>query len=228
MREGRVEELYERLKEKAVNFQFKPGERINEVALASDLDASRTPLREALNRLVAEQFFAFRPGRGFFCRELDAPSVFALYEARGILESANVRLACARADDDDIRSLKEGALAASNQYRGKSIVAVTRDDETFHVTIAQLTGNAELVRATPEHQRENPLRALDRHVRACSRNQGRASADSPSDGATRAEKPPISCSHIAKAWIRSSPSLRRDTPIFFFPTRTRSSNAQSS
>ena len=56
---GRVEELYQRLKEMAVNFQFKPGERINEVALANDLAASRTPLREALNRLVAEQFFAF-------------------------------------------------------------------------------------------------------------------------------------------------------------------------
>ncbi|MCP4383406.1 MAG: GntR family transcriptional regulator [Hyphomicrobiales bacterium] len=143
---GRVDELYQRLKEMAVNFQFKPGERINEVALAADLEASRTPLREALNRLVAEQFFVFRPGRGFFCRELDSPSVFALYEARGILETATARLACARATDEDVQLLKEGALAASDQYLGKSIITVTRDDEAFHIAVAQLTGNGELVR----------------------------------------------------------------------------------
>ena len=146
MSEGRVEDLYLRLKEMAVNFRFKPGERINEVALARDLEASRTPLREALNRLVAEQFFVFRPGRGFFCRELDAKSVFELYEARGILESATVRLACERAGEDEIGGLKDGPLAASQNYVGKTVREATDDDEAFHVAIARLTGNAELIR----------------------------------------------------------------------------------
>ncbi len=67
MSEGRVEALYNKLKDMAVDFRIRPGERINEVALARELDASRTPLREALNRLVAERLIDFNPGKGFFC-----------------------------------------------------------------------------------------------------------------------------------------------------------------
>ncbi|WP_210311639.1 GntR family transcriptional regulator, partial [Brucella endophytica] len=66
MSEGRVEALYAQLKEMTVNFRLRPGERLNEVMLARELDASRTPLREALNRLVAEQLIDFQPGKGFF------------------------------------------------------------------------------------------------------------------------------------------------------------------
>ncbi|MEZ5873062.1 MAG: GntR family transcriptional regulator [Nitratireductor sp.] len=65
MSETRVEALYGALKRMAVDFRIRPGERINEVALARELDASRTPLREALNRLVAEQLIEFQPGKGF-------------------------------------------------------------------------------------------------------------------------------------------------------------------
>ena len=86
MNEGRVEELYTQLKELVVIFRIKPGERINEGALAKELNASRTPLREALNRLVAEQLVEFFPGKGFFCRELDPQSIFELYEARETVE----------------------------------------------------------------------------------------------------------------------------------------------
>ena len=93
MSEGRVEALYIRLKERAVNFEFRPGERINEGAIARELDASRTPLREALNRLVAERLIAFRPGQGFFCRALDSRTIFELYEMRAVIEVAAVRRA---------------------------------------------------------------------------------------------------------------------------------------
>ena len=75
---GRVESVYQTLREMAVDFRLKPGERINEVALARALGASRTPLREALNRLVSEGFLTFEPGRGFFCRKLMVKDVYEL------------------------------------------------------------------------------------------------------------------------------------------------------
>lgn len=46
-----VERVYERLKAMAIAYEFKPGERLNEVELSRSLGARRTPLREALNRL---------------------------------------------------------------------------------------------------------------------------------------------------------------------------------
>jgi DNA-binding GntR family transcriptional regulator len=68
-----VDRVYEQLKAMSVSFELKPGERLNEGKLAKRLGVSRTPLREALNRLNTEGFL----GKGFFCRELDAhePSI---------------------------------------------------------------------------------------------------------------------------------------------------------
>lgn len=143
--EGRVEALYQALKEMAVNFGIRPGERINEVQLARDLDASRTPLREALNRLVAERLIDFQPGKGFFCRDLDPASVYALYELREVLETAAVRLACERATDAQIAELKDKLYSNGLAYVGKTIREVVELDEAFHVGIAALSGNAEIV-----------------------------------------------------------------------------------
>ena len=81
-----VDRVYEQLKAMAVSYEFKPGERLNEGELAKRLGVSRTPLREALNRLNTEGFLRFTPGKGFFCRELDAHEIFDLYELRKSIE----------------------------------------------------------------------------------------------------------------------------------------------
>ena len=93
MTDGRADNTYNRLKAMAVGFEIKPGDRLNEGTLARELGVSRTPLREALNRLVAEQLFDFKPGAGFFCRALDPQTIFELFEFRQIIETAAVRLA---------------------------------------------------------------------------------------------------------------------------------------
>ncbi len=85
--EGSVERAYEALRKMAINFEFKPGERLNETALTKTLDVSRTPLREALNRLVAQGFLTFELGKGFFCRALSPEKVFELYQLRCALET---------------------------------------------------------------------------------------------------------------------------------------------
>jgi len=146
MTQGRAGDLYGQLKDMAVNFRLKPGEKINEAALAKALKTSRTPLREALHRLAAEQFFEFQPGRGFFCRPLDSQTIFELYETREILEVAAVRLACVRASDDEIANLRRFLKTDGKDYVGKTVGEATRLDETFHLRIAEMAGNGELLR----------------------------------------------------------------------------------
>ncbi|WP_193171865.1 GntR family transcriptional regulator [Nisaea nitritireducens] len=162
MSEGRVEEAYMRLKERAVNFQFRPGERINEIGISRELAVSRTPLREALNRLVTEQLIDFKPGLGFFCRELDARSVYELYELREILELAAVRKACESASDTDLKALSDDLHANGLSYVGKTVREVTDRDEAFHIAIAELSGNHELARHLGQiNQRIRFIRWLD-------------------------------------------------------------------
>ena len=87
MSDTRVEDIYGRLKAMVVGFGIRPGERLNEVALSRELGASRTPLREALNRLMAERLVEFRPGAGFFCRALE-PQANITAEVSSILRNS--------------------------------------------------------------------------------------------------------------------------------------------
>ena len=61
-----VDSIYQTVRAMAAAFEFKPEERINESDLSKRLGISRTPLREALNRLVAEGLLTVQEGRGFF------------------------------------------------------------------------------------------------------------------------------------------------------------------
>lgn len=87
------EDVARRIGRLIVEGRLPPGERINEVDLASSLDVSRTPVREALSRLVSEGFVSSRPRQGFFVQELGPREVEHLYGVRAILDPAALRLA---------------------------------------------------------------------------------------------------------------------------------------
>ena len=69
------------------------GARINEVHLAAELGLSRTPLREALSRLVAEGALTVRPRLGFFVKPLSVAEFEQLYDIRPLLDPEALRLA---------------------------------------------------------------------------------------------------------------------------------------
>jgi DNA-binding GntR family transcriptional regulator len=141
-----VDRVYEQLKAMSVSYEFKPGERLNEGELAKRLGVSRTPLREALNRLNTEGFLRFTPGRGFFCRELDAHEIFDLYELRKSIEVASVRFALKRAKDEDIDALLAFLDATGPDPGERSSVELVALDETFHERLMGMSDNAEMLR----------------------------------------------------------------------------------
>src|SRR5688500_11562362 len=141
-------QIYERLKTMAMTFAIRPGERVNEVELSKALNVSRTPLREALNRLMVEGFLTRAPNRGFIGRPLDAKQVFDLYELRRVLEASIVAIACERATDEDLAELERFVKASKDRPEddtsASSLLAL---DEEFHERVARLTRNEEMVRA---------------------------------------------------------------------------------
>src|SRR3546814_18298084 len=94
----------------AATYEFKPGERINEIELSKRLEVSRTPLREVLNQLMVEGFLERTANKGFTSRPLDAKQVFDLYEYRLGIETAIARLACTRATDAGIDALAAATI----------------------------------------------------------------------------------------------------------------------
>ncbi len=143
---SRAESLYLAVKDMAILFEFKPGERINEVGLARRLGASRTPLREALNRLVAEGFLVLKQDRGFFCRDLKPREMYELYQFRAVLEVAAIRLACEQATEQEVADLAHFLDETGPQEGGRSSEDMVALDEQFHEKIMALSRNMEMSR----------------------------------------------------------------------------------
>ncbi|WP_114284681.1 GntR family transcriptional regulator [Candidatus Halocynthiibacter alkanivorans] len=144
--ESNVDRIYNACRQMAANFEFKPDERINESSLATKLEASRTPVREALNRLVAEGFLTFQNGRGFFCRSLSPNRIMDLYEARVAIECEALRRCVERATDDEIALLVSYLDASEPHYQTcDDPMELLGMDEKFHMDLARLSQNSELV-----------------------------------------------------------------------------------
>ncbi|GAB2472663.1 GntR family transcriptional regulator [Xylanimonas ulmi] len=92
------ERAYRALREAIVHWELRPGDALGEIELAERLGVSRTPVREALARLVADGLAVAVGGRGLAVAPMDLGRVHALYEVRQALETQAARLAARRGD----------------------------------------------------------------------------------------------------------------------------------
>ena len=148
--------------------EYPPGSRLPpERDLATQLQVSRTSVREALIALELGGLIDIRMGSGIYVRDQRGLSVrlagkgdeatgpFEQLRARWLIEGETAALAAKNAKDDDIHALRE-LSSQLNQYQPHS-----RDvpDRMFHVRIAEASGNSvlALVVAFLWEQRKGPL-----------------------------------------------------------------------
>lgn len=141
-----AERAYRAIRQLLVEFKIRPEERINEVQLAQQLELSRTPVREALNRLASEGFVVVVPNKGYFFRSLEIDDLVDLFETRSIIETGAFALACERADKEGIARLRAFWEDARRRYANNDPDEILDLDEGFHVRLAELSNNPEIVR----------------------------------------------------------------------------------
>ena len=90
------ERAYHEIRRMIVRLELAPGAVIRDDELQRTLGLGRTPIREALQRLVRDQFVTVIPRRGMFVSGVDVSELALLYETRARLEPYAMRLACAR------------------------------------------------------------------------------------------------------------------------------------
>ncbi|MFC9351849.1 GntR family transcriptional regulator [Arthrobacter sp. NPDC057013] len=131
---------YAELKRQILTLELKPGERIYEPAMAAALGVSRTPLREAVRRLMSESLLEQQATGGVLVPELDEAVISELYEVRAAMESLMARNACLKATAADIEAL-QGILA-----RNAAMVEFADDamhqGMALHAKIAEIAGNS--------------------------------------------------------------------------------------
>jgi DNA-binding GntR family transcriptional regulator len=143
--ENLAERVYRDLREMAISFEIRPAERLNEIALAKHLGVSRTPLREALNRLCSEGFLTFSTNHGFFRKPLEVKEIFDLYEFRQKLEVAAVKLSVERATTDQLALIDEFLEQSSKEVASRSTLEMVALDEEFHEQLMTLSENSEML-----------------------------------------------------------------------------------
>lgn len=136
----RSEDVYQRLKVDIASMHVKPGDALFECDIAERYGASRTPVREALQRLVKEGLVE-KMGRTNVVSTFSVADVVNLYEVREALECLAARLAAERATDADLDEL--GAIIAGmgrERARG-NVEGYLKLDRKFHLAIAHIAGN---------------------------------------------------------------------------------------
>jgi DNA-binding GntR family transcriptional regulator len=101
------ERAYDDIRRMIVRLELAPGAVVREDELQQRLALGRTPIREALQRLVRDQFVVVVPRRGVFVSNIDVSELAMLYETRAILEPYATRLACLRGKPDHWDAMAE-------------------------------------------------------------------------------------------------------------------------
>jgi GntR family transcriptional regulator, rspAB operon transcriptional repressor len=137
---------YEKIYKKIVSLEFEPGQHLEEKHLIERLGMGRTPIREALLRLVGENIVESQPGRGYIVRPITLQNIRATFEMMRILESGVVSLAVRQnVDPFLIKMEKAGAAVRSAIKDGNPLVLVEANHE-FHQYYAQCSHNEYLIR----------------------------------------------------------------------------------
>lgn len=137
-------DIYRQLKELILSFVFYPGARVTENELADRFHVSRTPVREALQRLAAEGYVTILPKQGCFVRDIDIDEINQYYEVRIGLEMRALELACLAMPDSQLNKLAAAWDAKQVPSKSPTVAAMVARDESFHLALAAGTGNAVL------------------------------------------------------------------------------------
>jgi DNA-binding GntR family transcriptional regulator len=102
---SRAEFVYASLRDAISDGRIAPGERVREEEVARNLGVSRTPVREALQRLQQRGLLVLGAGRGLVVAQLSQQQIIELYAMRQILEGSAARFAATHATPAEIEIL---------------------------------------------------------------------------------------------------------------------------
>ena len=179
-----ADQVHRRLRQQLLLGTWSPGARLREAELAATFGVSRTPVREAVRRLLQEGLLETRPTQGVRVREPDLHEALDAYTVRETLEGMAARLAAERADGTQRRSLMT-LLAKVEASATRDQAAQVEADLAFHRRVAELSANPSLIRALETlagHVTPLKVHTRDHNAADATRRQHRAVADAIEQG----------------------------------------------
>lgn len=166
MNKSRADMIAEKLEELICDGTYQDGDRLDEVRLAEKFGVSRTPLREALQRLARSGLVELVPRRGAFVRQPGPVELMEMFEVMAEFEAVCGRLAAKRISDKalaDLNTANDNCQAAIEAHDPDSYYL---ENERFHKIIYRESGNAFLATETGNlHRRLQPFRRQQLRLR---------------------------------------------------------------
>jgi DNA-binding GntR family transcriptional regulator len=138
------DQAYEAIKDRIITCEFKPGECINEASVSALLGLGRTPVHQALDRLMLEEMVEVIPRKGVIVKPVILQDVLQMVDVRLLNEAHCARLAASRADDSHIEALSRVLDQARAAIDHRDVDALMRRDREFHSLLANASKNLEL------------------------------------------------------------------------------------
>ncbi|MGI6031376.1 MAG: GntR family transcriptional regulator [Eubacteriales bacterium] len=139
------EKAYRIIKDKIIRCEYLPGDFLNEKALIEEIGASRTPIREALNKIEQENLVRIIPKRGVVVSEITMKDISEIFQVRECVEPYAVRTTIHFLEEDMLRDFKHRFEKLDLKEDYASQVKFYELDNAFHHYIVCASKNKYLI-----------------------------------------------------------------------------------
>ncbi len=147
------DEVYSVLRRMIIRRDLPPGSRITENEIAESLGVSRTPVREAFQRLAYDELLILQPGRSPQVRPITLHNIDEAYPLIAVLEGLAIRLACRRLTETDLRHMEDLTGEMERHGRSGDTEALMKADNNFHGVLHERAANMRLHRVVTDLRR---------------------------------------------------------------------------
>jgi DNA-binding GntR family transcriptional regulator len=154
------EEVQQRLRDAILSVRFRPGQALSENEIVEMLHVSRTPVREALQRLASEGLIHVVPQVGTFVARMDLVRIREALFMREAIECGALARVATKLDARDVKALQASLTDHRRAIRDADQGRIFAADDAFHQTLLRLAG----VEGVWRYVRE--AREMHRRVRA--------------------------------------------------------------
>lgn len=139
-------EIYAILRDEILTLQLEPGFPLDETSLSKRFSVSRSPIREALNRLLAERLVETLPNRSTIVAQVDLRYFAAFIQALDVQQRLATRLAAQNRQASDLPRLRELADVFNETIHETSALDILQANFAFHVAVAEAGRNPYVTR----------------------------------------------------------------------------------
>ena len=132
---------YNLLKEKIITLEFGPGEPLDEKKIEKAFGLGRTPFREAVLKLEADNLVDVFPGKGTYVKQITLKGVRDLLQALLAMERATIQLAVLNITPEQIAEIRAISEQIKEAIRKRDPLHITYFNSQFHRLIARASDN---------------------------------------------------------------------------------------